>query len=173
MLASFILESYPDPGLGYILMRDHLGVSEAIYIHQGAVVKLLARGRPQESNEWKTPSVPITTADLADGAEGQQHSHTDFCLLAGTNWPGRNLPVSSLDFQGWRCQMEAPCDCARHRTGGGRQGGVVKWKSVFPIEPAPVTVCLLLCTSVRRSQCSNVHLLLRRLQLICPGGTQP
>lgn len=36
------------------------------------------------------------------------------------------------------------CDCTHHRTGGGRQGDVVRWKTVFPIKSAYVIDCLLL-----------------------------
>lgn len=65
------------------------------------------------------------------------------------------------------------CDCAQHRTGGGWQGDVVRWKNVFHMQSAYVIDCLLLWTSAQSSQCSNVHVLLQCLQLICPGSTWP
>lgn len=155
-------------------MRDHLGITEAIYKCQGVVVKLLARSRPQESDEWK------------DFIWSHHHCWVD--------WWGWNPAILTHLFLSSCCDKlacETPasqligllqmkmsdegylCDCAYHRTGGGRHGDVIRWKNVFPIQSVYVTDCLLLWSSVRSSQCSNFHILLQCLQWTCPGDTWP
>lgn len=106
-------------------MRDHLGTTEAIYTHQGVVVKLLARSRPQESNEWKDFiwSHPLCWADWWGWNAA---IFTYFCLLAVGNWCVGNLSVSSLDFYTWRCQMEVLCVTV-HATELG-EGGREMWQ---------------------------------------------
>lgn len=106
-------------------MRDHLGTTEAIYTHQGVVVKLLARSRPQESNEWKDFiwSHPLCWADWWGWNAA---IFTYFCLLAVGNWCVGNLSVSSLGFYTWRCQMEVLCVTV-HATELG-EGGREMWQ---------------------------------------------
>lgn len=95
------------------MLRDHLGITEAIYIARELWSKSWHIADHRNLMSGKTSFGPIITAELTDGAEMQQYSHIHFCLLAGTNWCVRSLPVNSLDFYRCKCQMEVICVTVR------------------------------------------------------------